>query len=113
MKDAEPQVLKENWEQTFKLAAKLELIEPFDLEGDIPYEPAAYAGVFEHLLKHRPTRTLHVDLDLKPQGSVYDLENIASEPHATPAEVNRIIEKMEKTMTREMIDAAVEDWYKV
>ncbi len=113
VKDAEPQVLKENWEQTFKLAETLGLIEPFDSDGDVPYEPAAYAGVFEHLLKHRPARTLHLDLDLKPQGSVYDLENIASEPHATPTEVTRIIEKMEKTMTREMIDAAVDDWYNV
>ncbi|MFK7804497.1 MAG: hypothetical protein AB8G95_22875 [Anaerolineae bacterium] len=114
VKDAEPQVLKDNWIETFKLAHKLGLVENIPSEDDeIDYEPAAYAGVFEHLLQHRLSETLHIDLDLKPSGSVYDLENIASELRATPAEVKRIIEQMERTMTSAMIEASVADWYKV
>ena len=113
VKDAEPQVLKDNWEETFKLAFKLGLVESVPFDGEIEYEPRAYAGVFEHLLQHRPSQTLHVDLDLKPSGSVYDLENIASEPKASQAEVNRIIAKMERSMTAEMIEQSVDDWYKV
>lgn len=114
VKDAEPQVLKDNWLETFKLAHHLGLVDTLPSDGaEIEYEPAAYAGVFEHLLQHRPRKTLHVDLDLKPSGSVYDLENIASEPKANPAEVKRIIEQMERKMTPAMIEESVADWYKV
>ncbi|MFT5195397.1 MAG: hypothetical protein ACI9EW_002542 [Cellvibrionaceae bacterium] len=113
VKDAELQVLKDNWEKTFKLAFKLGLVANIPSCSEAEYEPAAYAGVFEHLLQHRPSQTLHIDLDLKPSGSVYDLENIASEPKASAAEVKRIIEQMERTMTPAMIEESVADWYKL
>lgn len=114
VKDAPPNVLTDNWLDTFKLAHHLGLVESVPTNhSEIKYEPAAYAGVFEHLLQHRPTEVLHIDLDLKPSGSVYDLEHIASEPHASPAEVKRIIEQMEGAMTPAMIEESVADWYKV
>ncbi len=114
MKDAPPNVLIDNWVETFKLAYKLGLTDNVPGAGNWnEYEPAAYAGVFEHLLQHRPSEILHVDLDLKPSGSVYDLENIASEPRASAAEVARIIEQMERAMTPAMIEASVADWYKM
>ena len=114
MKDAEPQVLKDNWLDTFKLAFNLGLVDSMPTDhSEINYEPAAYAGVFKHLLQHRPTEILHIDLDLKPSGSVYDLEDIASEPHASPAEVERIIDQMETSMAPAMSEESVANWYKV
>lgn len=113
VKDAPPNVLQENWEQAFKLAQKLGLIEEIHADGEVVYDPAAYAGVFEHLLQHRPTQTLHIDLDLKPQGSVYDLENIVSEPHASAAEADAILTKLENQMTPQEIESAVNNWYDV
>ena len=113
VKDAPPNVLQENWEQAFALAQKLGLIEQIEIDGEIAYDPAAYAGVFEHLLKHRPTRTLHIDLDLKPEGSVYDLANIVSEPCASAAEADQILIRLEEQMTPQMIEAAVDNWHKI
>ena len=114
VKDAPPNVLTDNWLDTFKLAHHLGLVDSLPTNhADIEYEPAAYAGVFEYLLQHRPTEVLHIDLDLKPSGSVYDLEDIASEPHASPVEVEQIINQMESKMTPEMIEQSVADWYKV
>ena len=70
-------------------------------------------AVFEHLLQHRPMETLHVDIDLKPSGSVYDLTDIVSEPKATPAEVERIIVQVEADYTPEALEKAIENWYKI
>ncbi|MEM9774173.1 MAG: hypothetical protein AAF902_06305 [Chloroflexota bacterium] len=113
VKDAPPNVLQENWEQTFNLAQTLGLIQTIPSNGQIVYAPAAYAGVFEHLLQHRPTQTLYVDLDLKPQGSVYDLEKIVSEPHASAEEADAILIKLENQMTPDEIESAVSNWYNV
>ena len=113
IKDAEPQVLQANWEQTFQLAQTLGLTPESDTTTGFAYDPAAYAGVYEYLLQHRPSQTLHIDLDLKPSGSVYDLQQIASEPRATPAELTKIITTLEKTMTPDQIDMAVANWYKI
>lgn len=112
-KDAQPQVLQQNWRDVQMLGHLLGAGDAYAGAGIPPYEPAVYSAVFRHLLQHRPAEILEIDIDLKPSGSVYDLDGIISEPAASPEEVARIIAEVEARYTLETAAAAVETWYNV
>ena len=113
IKDAQPQVLQQNWRDVQMLGHLLGVGAHYAGDGTPPYEPAVYSAVFKHLLQHRPSEILEIDIDLKPSGSVYDLGGIISEPAASPEEVARIIAEVESRYTLESAAAAVETWYQV
>ena len=64
--------------------------------GDIPYDPAVYATVYEHLLRHRLHETLRLDEILPVGGSVYDLDVAAGELAATPEEVAATMRRVQR-----------------
>ncbi len=113
-KDAPINVLQMVWADAHQLAVKLGLTQPLGKNVvDMPYDPAVYAAVYEYLCQNRQVETLHVDLDLKPTGSVYDLTDIASEPKAKPEDVKQIIEELETNYSLSEIAAAAEQWYEI
>lgn len=109
--DAPPNVLQGLWEELYQLAGVLGLLEAEDETP--PYDPTVYAGVYEHLLQHRPQTVLAVDELLRPSGSVYDVPGIVSELAASPEEVARIINHLESTYTAVQIEEAVAGWYQL
>lgn len=110
--DAPPNVLRALWQDVYKLAHELNLIDESQLENP-PYSPETYQAVFEHLLQHRHVITLSIDEALKPAGSVYELDNIESELSATAEQVEKIVSQLENDFTLEQIEADVSQWYKV
>lgn len=109
--DAPPILLRALWQDVYQLASELDLI---DIPLENPsYMPEIYSAVYQHLLQHRNLITLTIDEVLKPAGSVYNLENIASELAATPKQVQAIVTQLENDFTLEQIEAEVNQWYKV
>lgn len=92
--DAPPNVLQALWLELCRLAHQLGLAEnPGD--GPIPYDPDVYAAAYRHLLRQRRAETLPIESVLRSQGSVYDLDLIASELAASPSEVERVMWQVE------------------
>jgi hypothetical protein len=113
-KDAQINILRRVWADAHQLAVKLELTPELGFpEAEIPYDPAVYAAVYEFLAQNRLVETLHVDLDLNPSGSVYELGEMTRELRATAHEAGEIIARVEAQYTREQAAAAVEKWYEV
>jgi hypothetical protein len=109
--DAPPQVLRALWQDVYKLAYELGLI---DSQFENPsYIPEAYQAVFEYLLQHRNSISLSIDQALKPAASVYDLNNIETQLAATPEQVQNIVKQLENDFTLEQIEANVKQWYKI
>ena len=108
--DAPPNVLELLWQDLHKLAVQLKLTNSTETSD---YDPMIYAGVYEQLMKHRKQITLHVDENLKPNGSVYDLNNIKSELAANPQEVKEILEFIDKEFSQDELERSVADWFKV
>ncbi|MGB1249731.1 MAG: hypothetical protein ACPG8W_03795 [Candidatus Promineifilaceae bacterium] len=115
-KDAPPNVLQQNWEDTHAL---YQLLNPDrqsaerDADGKLIYDPEVYQAVFEYLLQHRHATTIEIDRRMPPSGSVYDLEVVMSELHATSAEAERFIEQIETTYTPEQLQKAVAKWHEI
>lgn len=107
--DAQPNVLRAMWQDVVQLGYELGLSKS-EPAADLTYDPAVYTAVFDHLLQHRNTITLHINDPLTPQGSAYDIDIIQSELSATPADVKRIVHQLETEWTMPQIEKAVAQW---
>ena len=94
--DAPPRILRALWRELHDLGVGLGIAAAAPA-GDIPYDPRVYAGVYEHLLRHRRHETLRLDEILPVGGSVYDLDIAAGKLAATPEEVTAIMRRVERT----------------
>ena len=94
--DAPPQVLRTLWRELHELGVRLGIAAAAPT-GDVPYNPRVYAGVYEHLLRHRRHETVRLDEILPVGGSVYDLDVAAGELAATPEEVAATMRRVEHT----------------
>lgn len=111
-KDAQPNVLYAIWAEMVQVGHILGFVDKVP-SGTIPYDPAVYTAVFQHLLTHRQSITLNINTALKPQGSAYDLTIKGTELAATAGEVDAIIAAIEKQYTPESLEKAVAQWYEV
>ena len=109
--DAPPNVLTGNWIDLYVAAHDLGIIEHI-ATGDEPYDPAVYAGVFNHVLSHRNHVVLEINDILRPAGSVYDLENVVGELSATEEEAAALIDKIEREWDSAEILTHVNNWHK-
>ncbi len=107
--DAPPNVLALLWQDVQELAVHLKLSQT----KQASYDPMIYAGVYEQLMKHRNQITLHIDENLKPSGSVYDLNNIKSELAASPEEVKTILHYIDQNYSPEELERSVANWFSV
>ena len=115
--DAPPNVMQDDWCEIWRRGCDLGLVPPppgtdayredrFELPRkyhgritEVPrkdhFDPALYATVYEHLLRHRRHELVTVDTVFAPHGSVYDLDIIASELSASPDEVTSCMADVE------------------
>ena len=111
--DAPPNVLRALWHDLYQFAAQLGMIEGIT-QQEMPYDPEIYAGVYEHLLQHRDSETLLIDITLQPSRSAYELDIIETELVASPAEVERIMAYIEAEYASEAeLERDVAQWYQV
>lgn len=111
--DAPPNVLQALWHDLYQLAAELGMIEGIT-EQEMPYDPDIYAGVYEHLLQHRNSETLLIDMTLQPSRSAYELDIIQTELVASSSEVERIMAYIEAEYASEAeLERDVAQWYQV
>ncbi len=93
--DAPPQVLRALWRELHDLGVGLGIAAAAPA-GDIPYDQAVYAAMYQHLLRHRRHETLRLDEILSIGGSVYDLDVATGELAATPEEVTTTMRRVER-----------------
>ena len=111
--DAPPNVLQALWQDIYQLAAELGMIEPTNRE-ERPYDPDIYIGVYEHLLQHRHSETLLIDMTLQPSHSAYKLDIIQTELAASPTAVEHIMASVEATYASEAeLERDVAQWYQM
>ncbi len=110
--DAPPDVLRELWQELVFVARALDLAPlPSRSDGDVPYDPLIYERVYTHILRHRRTQVLPLDVvlparmlsayhfsmpstDLTPsEGEVEHYLRLAEETHPDPAALQREIER--------------------
>ncbi|MCB9148028.1 MAG: hypothetical protein H6641_04645 [Caldilineaceae bacterium] len=109
--DAPPHVLRAMWDDLYQLAQQLHIAPPNANGENVAYDPAIYAGVYQHLLQHRQTIVLPVDNVLPKVGSVYDIDAPIQELHATAAEAIQCMQHIQNTFTDEQLAAQVKQWY--
>lgn len=93
--DAPPNVMRLLWQDLNALANEVGIISRSDSEQNL-YDPDVYAAVYEHLLRRRHSHIVRIDTVLPHDGSVYDVDDIASELAATPEEVKRVMDDVER-----------------
>ena len=106
--DAPPHVISAMWQDVAMLAKELGVS---DHTHSTTYSPRVYGRVFEALLQHRNSQTLLIEENLKPSGSVYELDVVASELRASTSDVERILREIDRTYTPETLAEAVDGWF--
>ncbi len=88
--DAPPQVLRDLWQSLAAIASG-------SAGGVTPYDPAVYAGVYQHVLRHRHTEVVGLDIVLPTDRlSVYDFAVAPRELVPTETEAERFIREVER-----------------
>lgn len=108
--DAPPVVMYGTWYDMHHAAFQLGLVGEDSAEP--AYDPDVYAKTYQHLLQHRNTTTLAVDMLLKPGGSVYALDNIAGDICADAETVASIMQRM-RDMAWPEVEHLVNNWFRV
>lgn len=106
--DAPPNVMRLLWEEVNRVARETGLTKA---RPESPYNPYIYGGVYEMLLRHRPTTTLMINEILRPTQSVYALDFDVVRMQPTPEEAAVIIDRVEAAYppgARSQID---EEWH--
>jgi len=113
--DAPPEVLRDLWRQLMGVARALRLLDdvpPADTE--LAYDPAIYARVYAHVLRHRHTQVLALDTVL-PTGafSAYAFSAPSTEVLPGDAEAARFIGQVEKAYPDlAALEREVAHWYR-
>jgi hypothetical protein len=108
--DAPPNVLQALWEEVNSLAREIRLTKT---NPKTPYNPYIYGGVYQALLQHRHARLLLIDQVLRPSQSVYEMDVVASQLQAGPAEVEHFMQQVEARYTPHALKESVANWHAV
>ena len=111
--DAPPAVLQAVWRELAGVAAALSLAPPPSPGAEVPYDPAVYQRVYEHLLRRRAVESLPVDTSFPTAGlSVYDLAIPRREVLPSPGEATSAIEEVEQRYPDlRVLEREIERWY--
>ena len=101
-------LVRAHWREIRDVAQALGTAKP-PLEED--YDPAVYVGVYRHILRHRHSEVLPVDVVLPVGGSAQELNSVTSELSATPQEVDSIIHELSSIDDADLA-TDVENWYR-
>lgn len=110
VEDAPPDVLRLAWEEAHALAVKIGAA-TMASDKRMPFDPQAYAAVYRHLLRHRPSVTLWMDTRLEPRGSVYDLGIATNELAPTPDEALGIVMQLEREHSVGEVEQYTARWF--
>ena len=113
--DAVPAVMRSLWEDLYRVAYDLKIIDRIPEVGKNGYDPDIYGGMFAALMKYRNHEILSIDTTFDTQGrSVYDLDIPVKEliPSAIDVEVC-IAKVLEQYPTASELDQHVQQWYLV
>jgi hypothetical protein len=111
--DAPPAVLQAVWRDLAGAAAALSLTPPPPPGAEVPYDPAVYQRVYEHVLRHRRVEPLPIDTGFPTAGlSVYDLAIPTREVLPAAGEVTVAIEEVERGYPDpRVLEREIERWY--
>lgn len=114
--DAPPQVLRDLWRHVASIAPLLG-IPPVSgsAEAEVPYDPALYQQVYEHLLRHRQVLIIPVDTMLPTATlSVYDFAMPRYDVVPTAEDVTRCIREVEQQYPElDVLQRAIDHWYRI
>jgi hypothetical protein len=108
--DASPSIVQSSWQEIHSLAASIGAATP-SRDRQVPYDSQTYAAVYRHLLRHRHTLTLWVDVQLEPRSSVYDLDVAARELAPTADETAAVFARLAREYTTQQIEDAAARWF--
>ena len=114
--DAPPQVLRDLWRQVASIAPLLGIPSVAGLaEADVPYDPALYQQVYQHLLRHRQVLVLPVDTMLPTATlSVYDFAMPRYDVVPTAEDITRCILEVEQQYPElDVLQRAIDNWYRI
>jgi len=105
--DAPPHVLRDLWQNLARIAG---------IAGDaaLPYDPAAYAGVYTRVLRHRNPETVALDVILPTERlSVYDFATPVRDLLPTEAGAERFIAEVERRYPDpRVLDREIDLWWR-
>lgn len=113
--DAIPAVMRSLWQELYRVAYDLKVIDRIPELGQMEYDPDIYGGMFTALMKHRNHEILSIDTAFDTQGrSVYDLDVPISEVIPSADDVEACIAKVkEQYPTAAELNKHVRQWYLV
>jgi hypothetical protein len=112
--DAPPAVLQAVWRDLAGAAATLSLAPAPPPPGtDVPYDPAVYQRVYEHVLRHRRVEPLSIDTSFPTTGlSVYDVAVPTHEVLPSAEVATAAIEDVERRYPDpQVLEREIERWY--
>ena len=113
--DAPPAVLRDLWRQLVGVARTLGMAAPAaHSNDDVPYDPAVYQRVYEHLLAHRHAEALALDTRLPTEHfSAYEFRIPAVDVIPGALDVERCIREVEAGYPETAaVERAIEQWYR-
>jgi hypothetical protein len=111
--DAPPEVLRDIWHQLTGVASTLGLAGAPPLGAAVPYDPALYTAVYQHVLRHRHVDVVPVDAVLSTaEISPYDLGVDVDELRPRPDEAERLIAEAGRDWADPAaLEKALDLWY--
>src|SRR5262245_38302279 len=114
--DAPPQILRDLWRQVVSIAPLLGIPSVSGVAAaDVPYDPALYRQVYQHLLRHRQALVLPMDTMLPTATfSVYDFAMPRYDVVPTTEEITRCIREVEQQYPAlDVLQRAMDQWYRI
>lgn len=108
--DAPIEILEKIWREVHALAARLGAAEASS-DARVPFDPRAYAAVYRHLLRHRPSTVLRIDARIEPRGSVYELGIPTHELAPGAGEAERMVARLERERSAEDLEEYAARWF--
>lgn len=107
--DAPPDLLRMAWQELHAHAVTIGAARM--VAGAAPFDPAAYEAVHRHLLRHRHSLTIWMNVQLAHRKSVYELDIGARELTPRPGEAAAIVAEMEQEFSPQALVQAVAAWF--
>ena len=111
--DAIPRVMRELWQELYRAARELGVVDNVPQGADIDYDPLLYRMVYEKILTYRPTEIVEIDMVLSTGNqSVYDFEIPTHDVVPNEDEALAYIEEVERLYPDQRgLEREMQNWY--
>lgn len=107
--DAPPDLMKMAWRELHAHGVSIGAAQVE--QGNAPFDPQTYATLHRHLLRHRQTLTLWMNVRLASGKSVYDLDIAARELVPREGEAAAIVTQLERDYSPQALEEDVARWF--